>query len=109
MLYVPAGCLHQVYSCTELNIAVNYWFVEVRDPRIAYREAMSMAYRRFGLRQPLKAAVGAGLVAVTTGALRLKYVVQGGKVPVRAPLLGPATYGPQSSATTEAATKPATS
>jgi hypothetical protein len=92
MLYVPAGYLHQVYSSSEPNIAVNFWYIDPNNVRLAARALRARSTRRFGFRQPLKRAVQVALMLAALAPLRASYAFKRGVVPEPAYELGPTGY-----------------
>lgn len=92
MLYLPAGYLHQVYSSSEPNIAVNFWYIDPNNVRLAARVLNARATRHRGFHQPLRLAAQIALMMGALMPLRLGYAFRRGAVAEPAYELGPTGY-----------------
>ena len=92
MLYLPAGYLHQVYSSNEPNIAVNFWYIDPSNVRLAARALNARATRHRGFHQPLRLAAQIALMMCALTPLRLGYALRREPVAEPAYELGPTGY-----------------
>lgn len=76
MLYVPGGYSHQVFSSSDPNVAINFWFIDTRDPTSIARFLRDRSLRRMGCRSPLKRAVWASALLLGMAALAVRHRVR---------------------------------